>query len=90
VADTGADGGRVYLVGNNDWTETGITWSNAPVLGAAGASIGLTGGVGTWIEINVPVTGNGTWTLAVSGGGTDPVWYDSRESANAPQLLIDS
>ncbi|MGH9037273.1 MAG: DUF7594 domain-containing protein, partial [Acidimicrobiia bacterium] len=59
VADTGADGGRVHLAGNT-WTETGITWSNAPALGAAGASIGLTGGVGTWIEITVPVTGNGT------------------------------
>ena len=90
VADTGTDGGRVYLVGDNSWTETGISWSNAPGLGVAGNLIGPVPTVGTWIEVDVgsAVTGNGTWTLAVADGGTEPVWYDSRETANDPQLVI--
>jgi PKD repeat protein len=91
VADAGPDGGRVYLVADNGWTETGINWSNAPALGAAGGLIGPVT-VGTWIEVDVSaaVTGSGTWTLAVADGGNDPVWYDSRESANDPQLVIGS
>ncbi|MGH3659044.1 MAG: DUF7594 domain-containing protein, partial [Micromonosporaceae bacterium] len=92
VADPGPDGGRVYLVTENGWTETGINWSNAPALGAAGGFIGPVPTVGTWIEVDVSaaVTGNGTWTLAVADGGSEPVWYDSRESANDPQLVIGS
>lgn len=92
VADPGSDGGRVYLVTDNGWTETGVNWSNAPALGAAGGLIGPVTTAGVSIEVNVSaaVTGNGTWTLAVADGGRDPVWYDSRESANDPQLIIDS
>ena len=91
VKDTGTDGGRVYPVANTSWTETGITWSNAPAPGAVPlASIGAVPTAGTWADVDVTggVTGNGLLTLAVADGSTNVVDYDSRESANDPQLIV--
>lgn len=89
VVDGGPAAGSVYLVGSG-WTENGITWNNAPVItGAPVATVG-TASIGTWVEFNLggAITGNGTYSLAISGGGTDVVEYASRESANDPVLVI--
>ena len=45
---------------------------------------------GTWVEFDVGsvITGNGTYSFAISGGNTDAVDYGSRETANKPTLVI--
>lgn len=85
-AGVGASG-----VSNNTWTETGITFNNAPPLGS---TLGSTSsfGSGTWITIDITayITGNGAYNLALTTAGTTAISLASRESANDPQLIVES
>jgi hypothetical protein len=79
-------------VGDNTWTETGINYNNAPPLGL---TLGSSGPIstGTWINMDVTVyiTGDGTYSLALTTPGSTAVSLASRESgANAPQLIIET
>jgi hypothetical protein len=73
------------------WSETGITYRNAPAFGTA---VGHVGGYSTgWISLPVSslITGPGTYTLVLtSSDRTVTEAFSSREagSATAPQLLI--
>jgi len=95
VVDAGSDGGFAYSVSNNfagsstPWTESGLTWNNAPALGALHGWTGRPA-AGTWVEVDVTsaITGNGTFSFAVSGGSRDQVGYSSSEGADPPQLLV--
>jgi glucose/arabinose dehydrogenase len=89
VTDASSTAGSAYLVAST-WTETGITWNNAPVItGSALSTIGAAP-LGTWVEFDVgaAITGNGTYSFAISGGSTDAVDFASREAANKPTLVI--
>jgi PKD repeat protein len=88
VTDAGTDGGTLYEV-DDGWTETGITWNNAPPIG--GAPLGSVGAVSVgWVELDVSavVTGDGTYSFALTGGGRNSVYYSSREGANPPELVL--
>jgi hypothetical protein len=92
VTDASADGGTAAAVANT-WTETGITWSNAPPipstpLGGAGRTT-----TGTWAEFDVTkaVTGNGDVSFGLQTASSDSGIYSTRESttaANRPQLVV--
>jgi len=89
VVEAGTAGGSIFSVGNG-WTETGITWNNAPPitgnpLATAGAAV-----VGTWVEFDVkPAVSSGAQVnLALSGGNTNAIDYSSRTGSQAPQLVI--
>ena len=96
VIDGGPNGGSVFSVSNNfagtstPWTESALTWNNAPAPG--GSALGAAGSVSanTWIEVNVTsaIAGNGTFSFAVSGGSSNVVDYSSSEGANPPQLVV--
>jgi hypothetical protein len=89
VTDPSTNGGAAYAT-SRSWTETGITWSNAPPpSGPALAQAGATT-TGTWVQLNVTaaVTGNGTVSLALSDGNGDSAIYSSREGTNPPQLVV--
>ncbi|HEY8199310.1 MAG TPA: DNRLRE domain-containing protein, partial [Candidatus Limnocylindrales bacterium] len=91
VTDASTNSGSVNTVGAG-WTETGITWNNAPVIsGTPVATIGATT-VNTWKELDLTgvVTGNGSYDLAISGGNSNTTDFASREatSANRPQLVV--
>ena len=92
VTDSALDGGAVYLV-DNSWTESELTWTNAPpVTGTPVATLGAVD-VGTPVEIELPRSlfagGNGSYSFAIksskSGGAA---WYSSREGVAAPQLIL--
>ena len=89
VADASTAGGSVFTVGNN-WTETGITWNNAPPI--SGNPLGTAGAVamGTWVEFDVTsaITSGTPVSFAVSGGNANAVEYSSRSGTQAPQLVI--
>jgi PKD repeat protein len=72
------------------WTETGLTWNNAPAPGAFLASGGPPK-LG-WLGIPLPTSafglGNGTYALVLTDGGTDSAIFNSREGANPPQLVL--
>jgi methionine-rich copper-binding protein CopC len=87
--DESDDGGSVYGV-STSWTESGITWSNAPAL--SGSPLDSLGAInsGTWAEYDVTthVTGDGTYAFGLSSASGNSVYFSSREGANPPQLVI--
>ena len=89
VTDASSTAGSAYLVASS-WTETGITWDTAPVITGSPLSTVGSAPLGTWVEFNVgaAITGNGTYSFAISGGSTDAVDFASREAANKPTLVI--
>jgi PKD repeat protein len=90
VTDGSPDGGSVFAVGNA-WTETGITWANAPAIGGGSlASAGATKN-GTWVDLDVTpaVAGNGEVSFALTTTSSNSSYYTSREGgANRPQLVV--
>jgi hypothetical protein len=83
-------GCKVYSVPDVSWVEKSITFNNAPALGNQIGSIGAFKSA-TWIEVDVTalVTGNGTFSLALTGINGTAVSLASRESGTfVPQLVI--
>ena len=90
VTDPTKDGGVLHAV-SNGWTETGITWNNAPAI--SGTPLGNVGNVAlnSWKEIDVgaAITGDGTYSFAImEGTSSDSAVYSSREALNRPQLVL--
>ncbi|MFL5707947.1 MAG: DNRLRE domain-containing protein, partial [Chloroflexota bacterium] len=90
VTNPSTSGGSVYKV-SNSWTQSGITWNNAPVIGSAPrlANLGTTT-TGRWVEVSVKaaVKGNGTYTFRISGGNTNQAEYATRETSHDPVLIV--
>jgi hypothetical protein len=53
------------------------------------SSVG-TAAAGTWVEFDLGsvITGNGTYSFAISGGNNQAVDYASRETSNGPVLIV--
>jgi hypothetical protein len=92
-ANSAASSGCVAnIVSNNTWTETGLNYNNAPLMGGALGSSGSFG-AGTWITMDVTayITANGTYNIALTTPGSTAISLASREAgANAPQLIIET
>ena len=91
VSDPTVDGPAVYPTGN-DWSETGITWSNRPqATGPATADVGAVA-VNTWVELDVTplVTGNGSVSFVVAQPGTDGVTFYARQGLYKPELVVET
>jgi hypothetical protein len=97
VKNSSNQGGSVYSVSNSYgnsalvWTENGLRWDNAPVIG--GTPLSTLGAVSsnTWVEFDVTAafTGNGVYNFGIQSASTNDVQYNSREaSSNQPQLVI--
>ncbi len=86
-----AAGFDVRAVPDNSWTEKGITYSNAPSVGALLATSGPVTS-GSWVEIPVTglISGDGTYTLALVARSTTALRLDARESGTSAQLLADT
>ena len=90
VTDGSTNRGSTYST-SNAWTETGITWNNAPPAGTLYAS-GGSAPLRTWVEIVLPAgifaAGNGDYSFVIAGGNTDRVVYNSRQGGSPPQLVL--
>jgi len=80
-------------VTDTSWAEYGMTWNNAPAV-AGGNPAGATGRTvtDTWAAVDVTplITGNGTYTIALTHNGTSSSYASREAGANvAPQLLLD-
>jgi hypothetical protein len=88
---TAATSTAVSTVADTGWGETSITYDNAP---AIGAEIGSTGGItaGAWasVDVTAAVTGNGTYSFALTTTSSGARSFDSREGTNPPQLVVES
>jgi hypothetical protein len=92
VTDASKNGGDVFLLPAtaNGWLEKSITWKTAPALPAT-PRIGTAGKVAKGlieIDLGTAITADGTYTLALAGGGTDSAHYSSREASKPPQLVV--
>lgn len=91
TVNTGSvDGPALYMTDGTAWSETGISWASRPprtstVLGDLGVVVS-----GTWVDFNVSsvITGNGTYTFVLVSVSADATDFASRETANAPQLVL--
>ncbi len=90
VTDGTDNGARWYLLNTNVWSETTLTYANAPAVAGVVAGDPGTVPVSAWLEIDVTatVTGNGTVSFANQPQSTNQERYSSREAVNAPQLVI--
>ncbi len=83
-------GFAVDKLSNNTWTESGITYNNAP---APGTAINSSGPVtaSSWVTIDVSsyIKGDGTYNLVLAPNFSTALSFASRQSgANAPKLVI--
>ena len=77
-------------VDSENWTETGVTFLNRPGRTTFNAG-SLAGGGAGWAETTVPVSAlnaSGTTTLAIERASSSSVSVASRETANAPRLIV--
>ncbi len=83
-------GYSVKSLSDNTWTETAITYNNAPVSGSLlGTSPAIVSG--KWVEVDVSsyVKVEGTYDLVLDTTNSTNTSFGSRESAaNAPQLVV--
>lgn len=80
-----------HRVDDNTWDEAALNYNNAPAVGnALGASGAF--GAGAWVEIDVTgyIAGDGTYSLALTTTSSTALSLASRESANVPQLIIET
>ena len=91
VQSTSAAGFTAHEVADNSWTEGGITFNNAPAIGAAINSSGATT-AGSYVEVDVTsaITGNGLVSLALTTTDTGLIIAQSREGFNPPELVVET
>jgi hypothetical protein len=89
VSNASTSAGSVYVTATG-WTETGITWNNAPAITGSPLAIGGAATFGTWVEFVVTpaIASSTTVSFAVSDGDNDAATYSSRSGSNPPQLVI--
>ena len=90
VTDGTDNGARWYLLNTNAWSQTTLTYANAPAV--AGTVVGDPAAVpvSAWLEFDVTaaVTGNGTFSFVNQPQSTNQERYSSREGTVPPQLVI--
>jgi hypothetical protein len=74
----------------SDWTETGLTWSNAPVAGAAiGSARPIALNAYATADVTSAITGNGTYTFVLTTTRSSANKVSSREgTSNRPRLVV--
>jgi hypothetical protein len=91
-AETGnTQGIELHPVTDTSWTESGITFNNAPAIGAPIASSGpIT--AGSWVTFDVTgvVTGDGSVSFAITSPSSTATRLSSRSGANKPELVLRS
>jgi hypothetical protein len=85
---TGTTRTAVRLV-TGTWSEDTLTYANRPAYGSAiSSTAALTAGTWATADVSSVVTGNGSYSFALTTTATATRYADSRESANPPQLLV--
>jgi hypothetical protein len=84
------DGPAVFTAGN-EWTETGLNWSNRPARSTTPTEDkgALASNEVVDFDVTSLVTGNGTVTFVLAGPSADGAVFNSRDSSDGqPQLLL--
>ncbi len=90
VTSANTTGFSVRTVSSNTWSETGITYRNAPATGIVLSNSGKFSS-GTWVEVDLSnyVNAANTYNMAITTTSATNISMSSREAgANAPQLVV--
>ncbi|MFQ5639772.1 MAG: DNRLRE domain-containing protein, partial [bacterium] len=96
VLDGSDDGGSIYSAsntffgGNTPWNEEGLTWPNAPEMTSpALSSLGaVTAGTIHEYDVTSAITGDKSYSFAITSRSSDVCKISSKEGATAPELII--
>ena len=84
----------VRFVADNSWTESAITYSNAPAPSPTVTASSGAFGLKVWVSLDVTplITGNGTYSFALTTASSDQISIASKEkgAATAPQLVVET
>lgn len=85
---TASSGIRALAVANTTWSETGITFANAPAVGAVLGTSGSWSTIG-YKSVGIPVAylHAGLNSVAIDTTNTTSKTFDSREGTNRPRLV---
>ncbi len=89
--DNSPMGGDVTVAASNSWTESVVTWGNAPAPGAKVASLGqVVAGMTYEIDLTSLIVADGTYTLRITSPNGDGADFTSKEGnlATRPQLIV--
>ncbi len=92
-----ADGGSVFSASNDykntntPWFETGLIWNNAPEITGSALSSAGTVSDGQTVELDVTsaITGEGTFSFAMTTTSSNAAEYNSNEGSTSPVLSIE-
>lgn len=88
VTEDSPDGGRVYRVANS-WSESSLTWNNAPPPGTQVGSAGAVAPGTVTVTLDPAIfTANGTYSFALANGSAISAIYSSSETTNPPRLIL--
>jgi PKD repeat protein len=94
VTDASANSLGVYAIANTTWTETGLTYANAPPITGSPIASTTAPVANAYVEVALPasaVPGNGPVAFAIKSAGTDSAIFATREvGATPPQLVVTS
>jgi hypothetical protein len=84
-----SSGGSVFR-SPSTWTESTVTWNNAPAADPSPlATIGaVTAGTNADVDVSSLITGDGTYSVRVRTTSAMAAAYRSREGGTAPMLLV--
>lgn len=90
--NSSSSGYIVNSLANNTWGELTLNFNNAPPVGSViGSSGGFSSGLYTTVDVTSYITGEGTFSLALTSSSSTLTSLASRETGvNAPQLIIET
>ncbi len=83
-------GYAVRSVADNSWSESTLTWNNAPPIGAsdAGQSGAFAANTLTTVNVSGLSSGNAMLSMAMIGINSTAIAFSSREGTVKPQLVV--
>jgi hypothetical protein len=84
-------GGIFKRVSDTSWSESAVTWNNAPAQDTSTIASLASTTTNTWAELDITslITGDGVYSIRGSSTSSDGAAYNSKESAtNKPELVL--
>ena len=87
--DSSNEGGYVRPASTNSWSQSTVTWNNAPTGGTAVTNLSdVTKGNWYTVDVTRLVTGDGEASMLLDSPITDGAQFSSKEGSFPPQLVV--
>lgn len=83
-------GGNLRLVTNSSWKESTLAYAKSPAVSTVlSFAAAVRDGDIVEFDLGAAITGNGTYSFALTSSSLDKISYGSSESASPPKLIVD-